>query len=163
MKYSLNDIRKCINRKDFEKHFDWFIYKFDLIDKSNESEKNRKKNIHPVRPRKGDIYLVEFGQNIGKELNNIHMGIVMQNSLKNSVSSTIIVVPISSSSKIYDTHEILLESDVIEGKLNKIPSKAKAEQISCIDKSRLIHKIGKVSLEFIARLEKKIAKNLDFI
>lgn len=117
--------------------------------------------MHPVRPRKGEIYLVEFGQNIGKELCDIHMGIIMQESLKNSISSTIIVIPISSSSKLYDTHEKILEKDIVEGRLNKLPSKAKAEQITCIDKSRLIHKIGKMSPEFMRRLEKRVLKNLD--
>lgn len=161
LNYVIENVNKYINRKNFKKLFDWFIYKFDLSDKSEQLEKNRKNNLHPIRPRKGEIYLIEFGQNIGKELCNTHMGIIMQDSYKNSVSSTVVVIPISSSTKLCDTHEKILENDLEEGKLNKLPSKAKAEQITCIDKSRLMYKIGKMNPEFIERLEKRILKNLD--
>lgn len=161
LNYVIEKINKYINKKYFKRYFDWFIHKFELIEKSEKLENNRKNNLHPIRPRKGEIYLVEFGQNIGRELCDIHMGIIMQESLKNSISSTIIVIPISSSSKLYDTHEKILEKDIVEGRLNKLPSKAKAEQITCVDKSRLIHRIGKMSPEFMMRLEKKVLKNLD--
>lgn len=159
--YVIENVTKYINRKNFKRFFDWFIYKFDLNDKSEKLEKNRKNNLHPVRPRKGEIYLIEFGQNVGKELCNTHMGIIMQDSYKNSISSTIVVIPISSSPKLYDTHEKILETDLEEGKLNKLPSKAKAEQITCIDKSRLVYKIGKMTPAFMNRLEKRLLKNLD--
>ena len=85
----------------------------------------------------------------------------MQDSIKNSISSTVVVIPISSSPKLYNTHEKILQEDVIEGKLNKLPSKAKAEQITCIDKARLIYKVGELSSNFIHRLEKRLLKNLD--
>lgn len=159
--YVIEKINNYIDKNYFKKYFDWFIQKFDLIEKSEKLENCRKNNIHPIRPRKGDIYLIEFGQNIGKELCNTHMGIIMQESIKNSISSTVVVIPISSSPKLYDTHEKILEDDIIEGKLNKFPSKAKAEQITCIDKTRLIHKIGIVSPNFMLRLEKRVLKNLD--
>lgn len=161
LNYVIENVNKYINRKNFKKLFDWFIYKLDLSDKSEQLEKNRKNNLHPIRPRKGEIYLIEFGQNIGKELCNTHMGIIMQDSYKNSVSSTVVVIPISSSNKLCDTHEKILEKDLKEGKLNKLPSKAKVEQITCIDKSRLIYKIGVMTPDFMERLEKRLLKNLD--
>lgn len=71
------------------------------------------------------------------------------------------MVPISSSPKIYDTHEIILFENLKNGQLNKLPSKAKTEQITCIDKTRLIHRIGELTPEFMNRLERKILKNLD--
>lgn len=156
----INAIKKVITRLDFDNYFNWFMQKFDLIDKSKELNNNKVNNLHPIRPRKGEIYLIEFGQNIGNELSNLHMGIIMQDSLKNSVSSTVVVIPISSSKKLYDTHEKIVSSDILDGKLNKLPSKAKAEQITCIDKSRLIHKIGRLSPDFIQRVEKRLLKNL---
>ena len=48
----MENIKKYINRKNFKKVFDWFIYKFDLNDKSEQFEKNRKNNLHPITPRK---------------------------------------------------------------------------------------------------------------
>lgn len=163
LKYVMDNVSKFINRKYFKTYFDWFIRKFTLIEKSEELERCRKNNIHPIRPRKGEIYLIEFGQNVGKELCNVHMGIIMQKSLKNSIASTVVVIPISSSPKLCDTHERILENDVIEGKLNKLPSKAKAEQITYIDKSRLIHKVGEMSMDFMQRLGKRVMKNLDIV
>lgn len=157
----ITKINSIIHRLDFEKNFDWFIQKFNLVDKSQQLNHKRTNGLHPLRPRKGDIYLIEFGQNIGFELSNTHMGIIIQNSLKNSVANTIVVIPISSSNKLYDTHEKITSSDIKLGQLNKLPSKAKAEQITCIDKARLIHKVGELTPEFMKRLEKRILKNLD--
>ncbi len=161
LNYVIENVNQYINRKDFQKYFNWFVYMFVLNDKAAQLEQNRKNNLHPIRPRKGEIYLIEFGQNVGKELCNTHMGIIMQNSYKNSVSSTVIVIPISSSPRLYDTHEKIVDTDLEEGMLNKLPSKAKTEQITCIDKSRLIYKIGKMTPEFMIRLEKRLIKNLD--
>ena len=156
-----SEISKVANRFEFEKYFNWFIHIFELTDKSKILNENKINNLHPIRPKKGEIYLVEFGQNIGNELNNTHMGIIVQDSIRNNYSSNVIVVPISSSPKIYDTHEIILFEDLKNGHLNKLPSKAKAEQIICIDKSRLIHRIGELTPEFMNRLERKILKVLD--
>lgn len=157
----INKINTVMKRIDFDRYFSWFIQKFNLIDRANQLNTQKINNLHPIRPRKGDIYLIEFGQNVGAELSNTHMGIIMQDSLKNSVSSTVIVIPVSSSPKLYDTHEKILKTDILRGQLNKLPSKAKAEQITCIDKSRLIHKIGELTPDFIMRLEKRIFKVLD--
>ena len=157
----ITEINKIINMQEFEKQFIWFIRKFSLIDKSKKINDKKSDYLHPLRPRKGDIYLIEFGRNIGSELNDTHMGIIMQESSKNIFSNTVIVVPISSSPKLYDTHEKIINSDIKNGRLDKLPSKAKAEQITCIDKARLVHKIGEVTNDFLRRLEKRILKNLD--
>lgn len=161
LKDFITKINTVMQRLDFEKYFNWFIQKFTLTDKSTQLNNKKKNGLHPLRPRKGEIYLIDFGQNVGTELSNTHMGIIVQDSLKNSVSSTVVVIPISSSLKLYDTHEKITKNDIQQGKLNKLPSKAKAEQITCIDKARLIHKIGELTPDFIERLEKRILKNLD--
>lgn len=161
LKDFITKIYNVIQRVDFEKYFNWFIQKFILTDKSIQLNNKKINGIHPIRPKKGDIYLIDFGQNVGSELSNTHMGIIIQDSQKNSVSSTIVVIPISSSARLYDTHEKITRADIQSGKLNKLPSKAKAEQIACIDKARLIHKIGELTPNFMGRLEKRILKNLD--
>ena len=163
VKIFISKINAIVNRIDFEKYFNWFCQKFTLIDKASQLKEQKNNNLHPIRPRKGDIYLIDFGQNIGSELCNTHMGIVMQDSLRNSISDTVVVVPISSSPKLYDTHEKILVTDLKKGNLNKLPSKAKAEQITYVDKARLIHKIGELTPDFLYRLEKRILKNLDII
>ena len=42
-----------------------------------------------------------------------------------------------------------------------MPSKAKGDQLTCIDKARMLYKIGSVTDDFMQRLEKRIMKNLD--
>lgn len=127
---------------------------------SNSTTRKHASNHAINSPKRGEIYLIDFGVNVGSELNNIHMGIIVQSSYKNNVSNTVVVVPISSSPKLYDTHEQITSSDIKSGHLNKLPSKAKSEQITCIDKSRIIHKIGSVTPDFMSRLDIKILKNL---
>lgn len=129
LKDFITKLNNVVQRIDFEKYFNWFIQKFILTDKSTLLNYKKKNGLHPLRPRKGEIYLIDFGQNVGTELSNTHMGIIVQDSLKNSVSSTVVVIHISSSLKLYDTYEKITKNDIQQGKLNKLPSKAKAEQI----------------------------------
>lgn len=89
------------------------------------------------------------------------MGIVVQSSSNNVASHTVLVVPISSSPKLYSTNERIQKQDIKTGKLDKLPSKAKVDQLTCIDKARMIHKIGSVTDDFLKRLENRIMKNLD--
>ncbi len=159
--YVINKVTPYLQKLYFKNFFDWFIRKLDLQDKAEKLDKKKNKRQHPIQPRRGDIYLIEFGQNIGKELSNTHMGIVVQNSSNNVASHTVVVVPISSSKQLYQTHEKITQADIEMGKLNKLPSKAKAEQITYIDKARMMYKVGKVTVDFMNRLEKRILKNLD--
>lgn len=157
----INKITPYIERSYFNRFFNWFIRKLDLQDKAEKLDKKKNKGKHPIQPRKGDIYLIEFGQNIGKELSNTHMGIIVQASSNNVASHTVLVVPISSSPKFYPTHERIQKEDIKTGKLDKLPSKAKGDQLTCIDKARMLYKIGSVTDDFMQRLEKRIMKNLD--
>ena len=159
--YIIEKITPYLEKSYLKIYFDWFIKKLDLQGKAVILDKKKNKGKHPIQPRRGDIYLIEFGQNIGKELSDKHMGIVVQTSRNNIASHTVMVVPISSSQNLYHTHERILEKDIKEGKLDKLPSKAKAEQITCIDKARMLYKIGSVTNDFMIRLEKRIVKNLD--
>ena len=157
----IKKITPYIERSYFNRFFNWFIRKLDLQDKAEKLDKKKNKGKHPIQPRKGDIYLIECGQNIGKELSNTHMGIIVQASSNNVASHTVLVVPISSSLKLYPTHERIQKEDIKTGKLDKLPSKAKGDQLTCIDKARMLYKIGSVTDDFMQRLEKRIMKNLD--
>ena len=76
--YIIESVTPYIKKLHFKRYFDWFIKKLD---------KKKNKGKHPIKPRRGDIYLIEFGQNIGKELNNTHMGIILQNSRQTTTVS----------------------------------------------------------------------------
>ena len=56
---AIKEIKKIINRIDFDKYFNWFIQKFNLVDKSKNLNNKKVNHLHPIRPRKGEIYLIE--------------------------------------------------------------------------------------------------------
>lgn len=151
------------NIRILEKFYKWYLKTLELENKVIELDKGKILNNgkHPIRPKKGEIYMIEFGENIGKELSNRHMAIIMQSSNSNIVSHTISVIPISSSKHTNPTHLKIYKEDILQGKLDILPSYAKVDQITCIDKARIEYKVGEVTSKFIKKLEKKILKNLD--
>lgn len=162
-----NELNKH-NHQDFVRYVTWLVSKLELQMKSIEQELQRKKHEkkhHPVRPRRGEIYLAELGQNVGKEINSKHLVIIFQNTKGNIYSNTTVVIPISSSGKLYDSHEKIEEKDIKSGKLDKLPCKAKTEQILFVDKARLIHKVAELETEsennIMRRIAKRLKENLD--
>lgn len=119
--------------------------------------------MHPIRPRRGDIYLTQLGENIGKEINDKHLVLIVQNNKGNIFGNTVVCIPISSSGKLYSTHEKIELEDIKNGRLDKLPSKAKTEQIHYLDKARLIHKVAELSPESIERICDRLKKNLDIV
>lgn len=146
------------------RYCNWITEKVDihLLASQQEQERyNHQKKHHPIRPRRGEVYLTQLGQNIGKEINDQHLVVVMQNSKANIFSNTVVVIPISSSGKLYDGHEKIEEADIKSGRLDKLPSKVKTEQIQFIDKARLIHKVAEFTDDAMGRISLRLGKTLD--
>jgi mRNA interferase MazF len=163
----LNNLKNTISK---EKHIDalrycnWVNEKLNIHLLANRQEKERSKHEkrhHPIRPRRGEIYLTQLGQNIGKEINGKHLVIVMQNNKANIFSNTVVVIPISGSGKLYDGHEKIEARDLKVGRLDKLPSKAKTEQIQFLDKARMIHKVGELTEQAMKRISTRLRKILD--
>ena len=127
----------------------------------SKNDTNIKKKHHPIRPRRGEVYLTQLGQNIGKEINNQHLAVILQNNKANIFSNTVVIIPISSSVKLYDGHEKIEEYDIKSGRLDKLPSKVKTEQIQFIDKARLIHKVAEFTEDTMDRISCRLKKTLD--
>jgi mRNA interferase MazF len=92
--------------------------------------------------RRGDIYLVDLGTNVGSEQGGCRPVLLLQNDVGNHYGPTLIVAPVSSrywkKSK-QPTHTL------IEGIPNlNSPSVILTEQILTIDKVRVMKYIGKV-------------------
>lgn len=144
----------------------WNKDKLDFQIKSKNQEYDRKthsKKHHPCRPRRGDVFLAELGQNIGMEINEQHLVVIFQNNKANIFSNTVVVIPISSSGKLYDAHEKIEEGDIKTGRLDILPCKVKTEQIQFMDKARLIHKVATLEDLAIKRVSKRLLKTLDII
>ena len=108
--------------------------------------------------RRGDIYLVDLGTNIGSEQGGCRPVLLLQNDVGNHYAPTLIVAPVSSrywkKSK-QPTHSL------IEGIENlSSPSVVLAEQIITIDKMRVMKNIGKVPLEQMQGIDKAVKVSL---
>ena len=108
--------------------------------------------------RRGDIYLVDLGTNIGSEQGGCRPVLLLQNDVGNHYAPTLIVAPVSSrywkKSK-QPTHSL------IEGIENlSSPSVVLAEQIITIDKMRVMKYIGKVPLDQMQGIDKAVKVSL---
>lgn len=165
-----SSIIKFKNEVDKKKYSDsirycnWLNEKLNINLLANEQDEIRKKdvkNFHPIRPRKGEIYLTQLGENIGKEINAKHLVLIVQNNKGNLFGNTVVCIPISSSPKLHKPHEKIELKDIKSGRLDKIPSKAKTEQIHYLDKARLIHRVVELKPEAVERICDRLRKNLD--
>lgn len=93
--------------------------------------------------RRGDIYYVDFGENIDTcKQSGIRPAVVVSNNKANEHSPVITVVPLTSKinkKKFLPTH-VYIPFDVSHGL--SYESIALAEQVEAIDKTRLISKMG---------------------
>lgn len=164
---SLNRVKTGVTKEkyiDAIRYCDWVNEKLEIHILANRQEEVRRRDMkkhHPVRPRRGEVFLTQLGKNIGREINDKHLVVIMQNNKANLFSNTVVVIPISSSGKLYDGHEKIEATDVKIGRLDKLPSKAKTEQIQFIDKARLIHKVAELTDDAVMRIASRLKKTLD--
>lgn len=109
--------------------------------------------------RRGDIYLVDLGKNIGSEQGGCRPVLAIQNNVGNHYGPTLIVAPITSrfwKKANQPTHSVL------EGVPNLTsPSVVLTEQIITIDKTRVMKYLGKVSEEQMNNTDKAIMVSLN--
>lgn len=108
--------------------------------------------------RRGDIYLVDLGTNIGSEQGGCRPVLLLQNDVGNHYAPTLIVAPVSSrywkKSK-QPTHSL------IEGIENlSSPSVVLTEQLITIDKMRVMKYLGKVPEKQMQDINKAVKVSL---
>ena len=110
--------------------------------------------------KRGEIYLCALDPIVGKEIAKTRPAIVISNDTGNKFSGTVTIIPITSRNidKIYP-FEVRIEKGNANLQKN---SKAKADQIRTIDKSRCISLIGKLEDNYISKLEKALKIHLAF-
>lgn len=121
-----------------------------------------KRKLHPIRPKRGEVYLAKITTNVGAELNGQHLVVIIQNNKSNLFANKVNVVVIEGDgNKINpDYHIQLLSADMISGRLDKDPSRIVTSDILTIDKSRLKQRIGRISDPKIKQLNAKLRKQL---
>ena len=108
--------------------------------------------------RRGDIYLVDLGTNIGSEQGGRRPVLLLQNDVGNHYAPTLIVAPVSSR---YWKRSKQPTHSLIEGIENlSSPSVVLAEQIITIDKVRVMKYLGKVPEEQMKGINKAVRVSL---
>ena len=109
--------------------------------------------------RRGDIYLVDLGKNIGSEQGGCRPVLAIQNNVGNHYGPTLIVAPITSrfwKKTNQPTHSVLEGVPYLTS-----PSVVLTEQIITIDKTRVMKYLGKVSDEQMNNIDKAIMVSLN--
>lgn len=109
--------------------------------------------------KRGEIYLAVLDPVVGNEIAKTRPVLVVSNDINNTHAGTVSVLPITSQrmDKIYP-FEIFLPQGA--GNLPK-ESKAKADQIRTLDKTRLVSRIGSLSEPEMARAAMALKIHLD--
>nr|WP_305144531.1 type II toxin-antitoxin system PemK/MazF family toxin [Anaerofustis stercorihominis] len=110
--------------------------------------------------RRGDIYKANLNPYRGSEQGGTRPVIVLQNNVGNYFSSTLVVAPLTS--KVYNkknipTHYVIKNVPKLDEE-----SLVLLEQITTIDKERIIEYIGKVPKEDMTGIEEAIKISLGF-
>lgn len=108
-------------------------------------------------PKRGEIWLVSLEPVAGHEIGKTRPALVISNDRNNEFSSTVTVIPITSSIEKVYPFEVLLLKD--ESGLTS-DSKIKCNQIRTVDKSRLIKPAGALSPDMMAETRRALMIHL---
>ena len=103
--------------------------------------------------RRGEIYIADLDPVIGSEQGGERPVLVIQNNVGNTHSPTVIGLAITSrcqKKKNMPTHIPIESSDL------SVSSIALAEQVRTVDKSRLIHYVGRASKESMEAVDQAL-------
>ena len=97
-----------------------------------------------TRPKRGDIYLVNFDPSIGAEIRKTRPALILQNDIANKSSPVTIVAAVSSKfdDRLYPT-EVLISAEAPTGLA--ADSVVLLNQIRTVDKKRLVKQLGRLS------------------
>ena len=106
---------------------------------------------------RGDIFLAQLDPTVGREIKKTRPVVVVSNNANNEKSGTITRVPLTSQNtdRIRHFETLILNLDK--------PSKAKADQIRTLDKSRLFKKLGQINQEVAQKLNQALLVHLDLL
>jgi mRNA interferase MazF len=109
-------------------------------------------------PKRTEIWLVSLEPVIGSEIGKTRPALVISNDRNNEFSSTITLIPISTTlSKVYPFEVKILSKDSGLFKDSKI----KCNQIRTVDKTRLQKKIGELQNNYMEKVEEALFIHLD--
>ena len=113
------------------------------------------------RPRRGDVYLVNFDPTIGAEVKKTRPAVVIQNDIGNRWSPITIVAAMTSrfEDRLYPT-EVLVRAS--EGGL-EVDSAVLLNQIRSVDKARLVRRLGALKNQTVKEVDRALLLSLGLV
>jgi mRNA interferase MazF len=109
-------------------------------------------------PRRGEVYLVSLDPTVGAEIRKTRPAVVIQNDIANEVSPTTIVAAITSKIRYEDDPATVM----VEGREGGLHHRSVIllGQVRTVDRKRLIHRMGVLKSETMARVDRALAVSL---
>ena len=108
--------------------------------------------------RRGDLWLVNFGEPVGREQGGLRPAVVVSaDGLNEGPAGVVMVVPVTSARRGLPSH---IEIDDPGSGLDQV-SYAKCEDLTSISDHRLVHRIGAVEATVMAAIERVLRYLLD--
>jgi mRNA interferase MazF len=106
---------------------------------------------------RGDIFLAQLDPAVGHEIKKTRPIVVVSNNANNEMSGTVTIVPLTSQNtdRVRHFEALILALDK--------PSKAKADQVRTLDKSRLYKKLGQINQYETNELKQALLVHLDLL
>lgn len=109
--------------------------------------------------QKGEIYFANLSPVVGSEQAGMRPVVIVQNSILNRFARTVVVIPFTTNLKRAELPSSVLISAGAGGL--KEDSVALCNQIRVLDKSRLTSRLGKLSDEWMDKIQDTLAFVLD--
>src|SRR2546422_9753115 len=112
-------------------------------------------------PRRGEVYLVGFDPTTGAEIKKTRPAVVIQNDIANEVSPTTIVAAITSKLHYEDDPATV----IVEGREGGLHQRSVIllSQLRTVDRRRLVHRIGVLRAQTMARVDRAIVVSLGLL
>lgn len=172
----VNDIIHCVDNRAISiilEHLSFLPLECKLTLDSWKNRKiqfeNKKQNggksvPHPVQVKRGSIYNADITTGIGSELKGNHLVIIMQNKNGNIFAEKVNVIIIEGDGKnINPKYQVQLSNDdLVNGCLDKNPSRIIPTEILTIDKARIKNCIGEIQPDKMEEIDMKVINQLGF-
>lgn len=107
--------------------------------------------------RRGDVVLARLDPTLGVEIRKTRPVVVLSNESINRLGQLVVVVPLTKNvTRVSPSHAIIPKG---AARLS-YPSKAVTEQIKALDRRRLVKRLGSLTPELVAQVERVIKNTL---
>jgi mRNA interferase MazF len=115
-----------------------------------------------ARPRRGEIYVVNFDPTVGAEIKKTRPALVIQNDIANRWSPITIVAAITSKFDDERTYPTQVAVQAGEGGL-RVDSVILLNQIRSVDTSRLVRRLGVLRTETARQVDRALLLSLGLV